>query len=151
MLVTVSEQGANIGGRLYISFIKLLNSVGYILSVVKRIQLEFWYDIITGVFFIGTKLRSDIMSSCSVVIESKYGSLQWTNKESANIFTNMRERQAIITTKSGILLIGPLGSNFSEIFIEIHTFSFKKRLLKISPVKRRPFCLCLNVLTQCSL
>ena len=35
-------------------------------------------------------------------------------------------RQAIIWTNAGILLIGPLGTNFSEILIGIHTFSFKK-------------------------
>ena len=32
-------------------------------------------------------------------------------------------RQAIIWTNAGILLIGPLGTNFSEILIEIHIFS----------------------------
>ena len=32
------------------------------------------------------------------------------------------QRQAIIWTKAGILLIGPLGTNFSEILIEIQTF-----------------------------
>ena len=31
-------------------------------------------------------------------------------------------RQAIIWTNAGILLIGPLGTNFSEILTEIHTF-----------------------------
>ena len=31
-----------------------------------------------------------------------------------------------------LLLIGPLGTNFSEILIEIYTFSFKKIHLKIS-------------------
>ena len=36
-------------------------------------------------------------------------------------------RQAIIWTNAGILLIGPLGTNFSEILIEIHAFSFKKK------------------------
>ena len=35
-------------------------------------------------------------------------------------------RQAIIWTNAGILLIGPLGTNFNEILSEIHTFSFKK-------------------------
>ena len=30
-------------------------------------------------------------------------------------------RQAIIWTNAGILLIGPLGTNFSEILSEIHT------------------------------
>ena len=36
-------------------------------------------------------------------------------------------RQAIIWTNAGILLIEPLGTNFSEILIEILTFSFKKK------------------------
>ena len=55
-------------------------------------------------------------------------------------------RQAIILTKAGILLIGPLGINFSENLIEIYTFSFKKMHLKISSGKWRPFCVDLNVL-----
>ena len=55
-------------------------------------------------------------------------------------------RQAIIWTNVGILLIGPLGTNFSEILIEILTFSFKKMRLKVSSAKRRSFCLGLNVL-----
>ena len=54
--------------------------------------------------------------------------------------------QAIIWTNAGILLIGPLGTNFSEILIEILTFSFEKMRLKVSSAKRRPFCLGLNVL-----
>ena len=33
-----------------------------------------------------------------------------------------RRRQAIIRTNAGILLIGPLGTNFSEISSEIHAF-----------------------------
>ena len=55
-------------------------------------------------------------------------------------------RQAIIWTNAGILLIGPLGTNFSEILIEIHIFSFKKMHLKMSSGKWRPFCLGLIVL-----
>ena len=55
-------------------------------------------------------------------------------------------RQAIIWTNAGILLIGPWGTNFSEILIGIHTFSFKKIHLKMSSAKFRPFCLGLNVL-----
>ena len=55
--------------------------------------------------------------------------------------------QAIIWTNTGILLIGPLGTNFSEILIEIQTFSFKKMYLKMSSGKWWPFCLGLNVLT----
>ena len=60
-------------------------------------------------------------------------------------------RQAITWTNGGILLIRPLGTNFSEILIEISTFSFKKMRLKISSAKWRPFCLGLNVLSQGSL
>ena len=55
-------------------------------------------------------------------------------------------RQAIILTNAGILLIGPLGTNFNGILIEIQTFSFKEVRLKLSSAKWRPFCLGLNVL-----
>ena len=54
--------------------------------------------------------------------------------------------QAIIRTNAGILLIEPSQTNFSEISIEIHTFSFKEMHLKMSSVKWRPFCLGLDVL-----
>ena len=54
-------------------------------------------------------------------------------------------RQAIIWTNAGILLIGPWGTNFSEISIGNHTFSFKKIHLKMSSSKWCPFCLGLNV------
>ena len=39
-------------------------------------------------------------------------------------------RQTIIWISAGILLIGPLGVNFSEILIEIKIFSFKKCIWK---------------------
>ena len=55
-------------------------------------------------------------------------------------------REPIIWTNAGILLIGPLGSNFSEIVIATEAFSFKKKHLKMSSGKCRPFCLGLNVL-----
>ena len=58
-------------------------------------------------------------------------------------------RQAIIWTNDGILLIRTLGTNFSEILIQIHTFSNKKMHLKMSSGKCWPFCLGLNVLTHC--
>ena len=57
-------------------------------------------------------------------------------------------RQAITWTNVGILFIGSLGTNFSEMSIEIHAFSFKKIHLKMSSGKWRPFCLGLNVLTS---
>ena len=55
-------------------------------------------------------------------------------------------RQAIIWTSAGLLLLGPLGANFSEILIEIPKVSFIKMRLKVSSAKWRPFCLGLNVL-----
>ena len=55
---------------------------------------------------------------------------------------------AIIWTHAGILLIAPLGTNFSDILTEIYAFSFTKMLSKMSSGKWRPFCLSLNVLNQ---
>ena len=58
-------------------------------------------------------------------------------------------RQAIIWTNVVILLIEPLGTNFSEILIAIHIFSWQKMHLNMSSAKWRPSCLGLDVL--CSL
>ena len=55
-------------------------------------------------------------------------------------------RQAIIWTNAGIVSIGPLGTNFSEISIEIYTFSFRKMYMLMSSGKWRPFCLDFNSL-----
>ena len=55
-------------------------------------------------------------------------------------------RQAIVRTNAGILLIGPLGINVSEILIEVIIFSFNKMHLKMSSAKWRSFRLGLNVL-----
>ena len=53
-------------------------------------------------------------------------------------------RQAIIWTSGGILLTGHLGTNVSEIVIEIHTFSFKIMHLIMSFGKWRTPCLDLS-------
>ena len=55
-------------------------------------------------------------------------------------------RQAITRTNVGILLIGLLWTNFSEMLIEIHIFSFKKIHLKMSSGKWQPFRLGCNAL-----
>ena len=60
---------------------------------------------------------------------------------------SLGRHQTIIWTNAGILLNGTLGSNFSEIWSEIHTFSFTKMHLNISSAKWRQICLGLNVLT----
>ena len=57
-------------------------------------------------------------------------------------------RQAIIWTNDGILLFRTLGTNFSEILSEIHSFSFKKMHLKMSSAKWRLFLLGLNELIR---
>ena len=54
--------------------------------------------------------------------------------------------QAIIRTNAGLLLIEPLGTNFGEILIEIHTFSIKKMHLKMAAGKWRSFCVGFSVL-----
>ena len=57
-------------------------------------------------------------------------------------------RQAIIWTNAGILLIGPLETNFSEIFVGIQTFSLRKMHLNMSSALKRLFRLGLNELNQ---
>ena len=54
--------------------------------------------------------------------------------------------QAIIWTNAGILLIRILGTNFTEIWSKIYTFSLKKMHLKILSAKWESFCLNLNLL-----
>ena len=56
-------------------------------------------------------------------------------------------RQVIIWTKEGIFLIRPLGTNFSDIFIAIHTFHSQNAFENVA-WERRPFCPGLNVLTM---
>ena len=46
-------------------------------------------------------------------------------------------RQAIVWNNDGILFIQTLGTNFSEILSEIHTFSFNKMHLKMLSAKWR--------------
>ena len=55
--------------------------------------------------------------------------------------------QVIIWTNVSILLIGYLGTNFNEIVIKIHTFSFKKCMWKCCLQNVCQFCLGPNVLS----
>ena len=55
-------------------------------------------------------------------------------------------RQAILWTGDGTLLTRTLGTNFSEILSETHTFSLKKMNLKMSSAKWQSSCLGHNVL-----
>ena len=56
--------------------------------------------------------------------------------------------QAIIWTNAGILLIGPDGTDYSEILIEIQTFSFKKMRVNMSSVTLCPLRFALNMLSD---
>ena len=58
---------------------------------------------------------------------------------------SLGRRQAIIWTNAGILLIGHLRTNISEILIAIYAFSFKKVPFNMPSGKCRPFCPGLNV------
>ena len=49
--------------------------------------------------------------------------------------------QAITWTNADLLSIGPLGTNFIEIWIKIQKFSFLKMPLKMLSAKWQPFCL----------
>ena len=66
---------------------------------------------------------------------------QWTGSTLVQVMACRRTRlspvwrQAINRTNAGLLSIGPWGTNFNEILIEIHTFSFKKMRLKMSSAK----------------
>ena len=50
------------------------------------------------------------------------------------------QRQAIIWTSAGILLIRTLGTNLGQTLSESHLVSFKKMQLNVSSAKHRPFC-----------
>ena len=100
----------------------------------------------------GQKLNSKISSTRAHCVKTHWGRVTHICVSELTIIGSDNglspgRRQAIIWTNAGLLLIGPIGTNFSEILIEILTFSFKKIRLKVSSAKRRPFCLGLNVLT----
>ena len=59
-------------------------------------------------------------------------------------------RQAIIWTNAGLLFVDLLGTNFSDILIEINTFSVKKTDLKMSSTKWRIFRPGINVISRVS-
>ena len=79
-----------------------------------------------------------------------YASVNWAFISSDNGLSPS-QCQAITCTTAGMLLIWPSGTNFSEILIRIHTFSFKKIHLRMSYASCWSFCLSpisLNVLTH---
>ena len=49
--------------------------------------------------------------------------------------------QAIVWTNDEILLIWPLGTNFWEMLVQMHIFSFTTMYVNMSSARIRPFCL----------
>ena len=98
--------------------------------------------------YMGLYLTPDSAGLCWHSTDNKVRSYDFYQNFFGHKWCHHGRRQAITWTNVGILLIGPLGTNFSEMLIEIHTFSFKKINLKMSSGKWRPFCLGLNVLKK---
>ena len=109
-----------------------------------------------GPVFVLYTCSTEVWSMHSLLVGLRSGSLKSLRSSDAYVhrysdhhwFDNglsPGRRQAIIWTNAGILLIWPLGTNFSEILIKIPSLSFKKMHLKMSSVKWRPVCLGLNV------
>ena len=73
-----------------------------------------------------------------------YASVNWVIIISENGLSPV-QHQAIVSTSTDVLSIGPLGTNFSEIQIKVQQFSYKTRNLKMSSAKHGQFCLDLNV------
>ena len=65
--------------------------------------------------------------------------MNWVSIDSDNGLSPVR-RLAITWTNAHLLSIGPFGTKFSEIWIKIQNFSFKKLHLNTSSAKWRPFC-----------
>ena len=85
-----------------------------------------WKDALTSVNASSIHTRDSLRLSDAYICVSKLTIIGSDNGLSPG------RRQAIIWTKAVILLIGPLGTNFSEILIWIHRFWFKKMYLKMS-------------------
>ena len=119
---------------------KLLNQVNYIVI---------WDTIQMFLFCISLRhgrIFNEIfcLTHCGQVMHISVGKLTIIGSDNGLL---PERRQAIFWTNAGILLIGPLGTNFNEILIEMQTFSLKKIRLKMSSAKCCSFRLGLNVLT----
>ena len=66
---------------------------------------------------------------------------RWTGSASVQVMAcRLFGAKAIIWTNADFLSIGPLGTNFSEIRIEMQNVSFMKMHLNLLSAKWRPFC-----------
>ena len=90
---------------------------------------------------------------CIICLHFKLIEAEWHIYASLNIFgsgsgLSPDRHQAIIWSKAELLLIGPLGTNFNEILIEIHILSLKKNPFENVFWKMAAICLGLNVLAK---
>ena len=108
----------------------------------KRTEILSWWYLSTGTID-KEKLFSILLTHWGRVTHVCVGKLMSIGSDNG---LSPRRRQAIIWTNAAILLIGTLGKQFSEILIEMQTFSLKKIRLKMSSAKHRPFCLGIDVL-----
>ena len=70
----------------------------------------------------------------------KYVSVNKVNIGSDNDLASVWH-QAVLWTNVGVLLLEPLGTNFSEIWNKVQTYSYKKMSLKMLSAKWWSFCL----------
>ena len=93
-----------------------------------------WYEKRVWVFNAGLQLNS----SPPIVPHMR----QWIGAPLIQVMASLSpvRRQAFTWTNANLLSIGPLETNFSEIRIKIHNFSFMNRRLKMSSTKWRSFC-----------
>ena len=140
---------ANIWGQIHKKhFIEWILSYFTIHSITLAIT---WSN--TGLSWIGLSKMSSGNSVCHFASASMWTHWDWmTHICVSKLATTGSDngllpgrRQAIIWTTAGILSIQNLGTNFSAILSEIHTFSFKKTDMKMPSVKWWPFCLGPNV------
>ena len=111
----------------------------------KQTHISRWYYIVTMSLYPWLQL-SDMKSSPHILVPhiwvSELGSIG-----SDNSLSPVR-RQVIIWTNTDFLLIGLIGTDFSDIWIETQYFSFMKMHLKMSCAKWRPSCAEDNRLNQ---
>ena len=90
----------------------------------------------------GCRFSNSFMEICAVIEETEIIVFLWVSIGSGNQVMGLLlvRRQAITWTNADLLSIGPLGTNFSEILIEIQNFSHRKMNLKMSSVKPPSFC-----------
>ena len=105
------------------------------MSITQQMNKSIWHKLSICVRYI-EKLMHNILFRC-VSFLTHWGRVTHICVSELTIIVSDNglspgRRQAIIQTKAGLLLIGPLGTHFSEISIGIQTFSFKKMNLNMS-------------------